>query len=38
MKSNSPALIRASFAHVDQWVFDLDNTLYPHSVPLLAAA
>ena len=22
------------FAHVDQWVFDLDNTLYPHHVNL----
>jgi putative hydrolase of the HAD superfamily len=21
---------RAAFAHVDTWVFDLDNTLYPH--------
>jgi putative hydrolase of the HAD superfamily len=23
------ALLRAKFAHVDAWVFDLDNTLYP---------
>jgi putative hydrolase of the HAD superfamily len=23
------ALIRSAFAHVDTWVFDLDNTLYP---------
>src|SRR6478672_7932374 len=23
-----------SFAHVDTWVFDLDNTLYPHHVNL----
>jgi putative hydrolase of the HAD superfamily len=27
-KSNSPA--RADFDHVNTWVFDLDNTLYPH--------
>ena len=25
---------RASFAHVETWVFDLDNTLYPPTVPL----
>lgn len=24
-----PASVRARFAHVDTWVFDLDNTLYP---------
>ncbi len=23
-----------SFTHVDTWVFDLDNTLYPHHVNL----
>ena len=23
-----------SFNHVDTWVFDLDNTLYPHHVNL----
>ena len=23
-----------SFAHIDTWVFDLDNTLYPHHVNL----
>ncbi len=23
-----------SFGHVDTWVFDLDNTLYPHHVNL----
>src|SRR5256885_595118 len=23
-----------TFAHVDTWVFDLDNTLYPHHVNL----
>lgn len=26
----APASIAADFAHVDTWVFDLDNTLYPH--------
>ena len=25
---------KRSFAHVDTWVFDLDNTLYPHHVNL----
>jgi putative hydrolase of the HAD superfamily len=25
---------KGSFAHVDTWVFDLDNTLYPHHVNL----
>src|SRR5258708_7919355 len=28
MKSNRP------FSHIDTWVFDLDNTLYPHHVNL----
>ena len=23
-----------SFSHIDTWVFDLDNTLYPHHVNL----
>ena len=23
-----------NFSHVDTWVFDLDNTLYPHHVNL----
>ncbi len=27
---------RADFAHVTDWVFDLDNTLYPHHVDLFA--
>lgn len=27
---------RADFAHVTEWVFDLDNTLYPHHVDLFA--
>lgn len=36
MKADKPALLapvveHQSFAHVDTWVFDLDNTLYPHS-------
>jgi len=26
----------ADFAHVTEWVFDLDNTLYPHHVDLFA--
>ena len=26
--------IPRSFDHVDTWVFDLDNTLYPHHVNL----
>ncbi len=29
-----PAGVRESFAHVDTWVFDLDDTLYPRSVDL----
>ena len=30
---NAPARQAAprSFAHVETWVFDLDNTLYPHT-------
>ncbi|PTM97436.1 pyrimidine 5'-nucleotidase [Mycoplana dimorpha] len=27
---------RSDFAHVTDWVFDLDNTLYPHHVDLFA--
>ncbi len=27
---NSPRPAPRDFAHVDSWVFDLDNTLYPH--------
>ncbi|MFB2549786.1 pyrimidine 5'-nucleotidase [Ensifer soli] len=27
---------RADFAHVTDWVFDLDNTLYPHHVDLFS--
>ena len=26
----------ADFAHITQWVFDLDNTLYPHHANLFA--
>ncbi|MDQ0420038.1 putative hydrolase of the HAD superfamily [Peteryoungia aggregata LMG 23059] len=35
---NSPAKIPspADFAHVRDWVFDLDNTLYPHHINLFA--
>ena len=33
-KNNLPD--RADFAHVTEWVFDLDNTLYPHHVDLFA--
>src|SRR5262247_146688 len=29
-----PRPIPRAFAHVDTWVFDLDNTLYPHHVNL----
>jgi putative hydrolase of the HAD superfamily len=29
-KAPTPEAIKAGFAHVDTWVFDLDNTLYPH--------
>ena len=27
---------RSDFSHVTEWVFDLDNTLYPHHVNLFA--
>jgi putative hydrolase of the HAD superfamily len=30
---NAPAVLRG-FAHVETWVFDLDNTLYPHHLNL----
>ncbi|MFN3635111.1 MAG: pyrimidine 5'-nucleotidase [Rhizobium rhizophilum] len=35
---NTPAKIPspADFAHVRDWVFDLDNTLYPHHINLFA--
>src|SRR5215510_12704919 len=29
-----PRPVPRAFAHVDTWVFDLDNTLYPHHVNL----
>lgn len=32
--SDMPAGLRDAFAHVDTWVFDLDDTLYPRSVDL----
>ena len=34
MNGRAPARVRESFAHVDTWVFDLDDTLYPRSVDL----
>src|SRR5437899_11260088 len=30
----SDASVAPSFAHVETWVFDLDNTLYPHHLNL----
>jgi putative hydrolase of the HAD superfamily len=32
--SNSSALAPRDFGHVNAWVFDLDNTLYPHHLNL----
>lgn len=29
-----PYMVRSSFSHVDTWVFDLDNTLYPPQMRL----
>ena len=34
MNGSTTARVRESFAHVDTWVFDLDDTLYPRSVDL----
>jgi putative hydrolase of the HAD superfamily len=34
IKAGTLAGVRESFAHVDTWVFDLDDTLYPRSVDL----
>src|ERR1700719_1521208 len=34
MAGAKPADARGLFAHVDTWVFDLDDTLYPRSVDL----
>ncbi len=33
---DSPATLRPAFAHVTDWVFDLDNTLYPRDCNLFA--
>ncbi len=32
--NSSTAYVRRAFAHVETWVFDLDNTLYPHHLNL----
>ena len=32
--TEAPLKTGRSFAHVETWVFDLDNTLYPHHVNL----
>ena len=29
-----PANLETRFAHIDTWVFDLDNTLYPQTADL----
>ena len=34
MAISAPRPPRRAFGHVDTWVFDLDNTLYPHHVNL----
>ena len=34
MNMPAPAIAPRSFDHIDTWVFDLDNTLYPHHVNL----
>ena len=34
MESDKPSRRRDTFAHVDTWVFDLDDTLYPRSIGL----
>jgi putative hydrolase of the HAD superfamily len=34
MKTSASAIEPHSFDHIDTWVFDLDNTLYPHHVNL----
>ncbi|MEK1869726.1 MAG: pyrimidine 5'-nucleotidase, partial [Ensifer adhaerens] len=36
MKKLARLPTRSEFAHVTDWVFDLDNTLYPHHVNLFA--
>jgi len=35
-RSTDPAFRRARFAGVDEWIFDLDNTLYPAHTDLFA--
>ena len=34
IREKPPADFARDFAHVDTWVFDLDNTLYPHHANL----
>lgn len=36
MKETHRLPTKAEFAHVKDWVFDLDNTLYPHHIDLFA--
>lgn len=36
MKQPSPALSHPDFSHIETWVFDLDNTLYPPECDLFA--
>ncbi len=36
MTKTAAAPTPADFAHVRDWVFDLDNTLYPHHIDLFA--
>jgi len=36
MKNRDRLPTKADFAHVTDWVFDLDNTLYPHHVNLFS--
>ena len=36
MTKTTAAPTPADFAHVRDWVFDLDNTLYPHHIDLFA--
>ena len=36
MSKTTAAPMPADFAHVRDWVFDLDNTLYPHHIDLFA--
>ena len=34
LRERLPERVRARFADVDTWVFDLDNTLYPAGSPV----